>query len=593
MARKKAKKQSPANSEGTSPVSADDIPAPEAPASSDRTADTEQPPQADERETVNERQPDSSGAEDAPELPEDEEEAVPGSAQGTGEDGEKLPEYDFDREERSAKHKRIALITLSVILAAAVSAAILTAVVYNSAQDGRVIGNVYCSGINMGGKTSDEVKAALSSSLKLDSDTISISVPVGEAMTKKYLIRADEINMQGVVEQTAENVMNYARSGNIVNDALRRVSLLFRRHDVMCTVNYDKDKLALKLDEIGKDAFGQIIPHKIVVQADGNVALVAGANGFSENVEQALKDIDAALNSYKYRDIPVTMKPGKPEELKFENVDGAVYCDPVDAYYVKTDNTVSVVTDIPGRFLVREECEAPIAHFAETHEETVFPYHVSEAAVKGDDLQAKLFSDTIGSYSTSYGGGNRGANVAKAAQNMNGKVLLPGEVFSFNETVGPRTVAAGFKEAPEYVAGQSVMGIGGGTCQVSSTLYVAVLYAGLDIVSRTNHMMTVGYMPLGLDATVSYGGVDFKFRNSTNYPVKIVTSSSPGGGKITVSIVGTAYDPPITVKMTSDGPYYSNGKTSVRNYRNIYDADGNRIRQDNLGLSVYMPHSSE
>lgn len=97
---------------------------------------------------------------------------------------------------------------------------------------------------------------------------------------------------------------------------------------------------------------------------------------------------------------------------------------------------------------------------------------------------------------------------------------MPGETFSYNQVVGQRTKAAGFKEAPAYLNGKVVQEYGGGICQVSSTLYNAVLYANLEITERTNHGFKPSYVKPGLDATVSWGGPDFKFTNNRNYPIK-------------------------------------------------------------------------
>ena len=217
------------------------------------------------------------------------------------------------------------------------------------------------------------------------------------------------------------------------------------------------------------------------------------------------------------------------------------------------------------------------------------PFYSSEPAVKADDLSAKLFNATLGSYATSYGGSsaNRAANVANAAGKINDTVLAPGDVFSFNTTVGKRSTANGFYTAPEYANGQTVMGVGGGTCQVSTTLYNAVLYSDLSIVSRLNHMFAVGYAPLGQDATVTDSGIDFKFSNNTDYPIKIVATTS--GGRITVSILGTQRDVPHTVKIQNETSQ-SEGNRTVRSYRLVYDPQGNLIRKDDLGKSYYMAH---
>jgi len=130
---------------------------------------------------------------------------------------------------------------------------------------------------------------------------------------------------------------------------------------------------------------------------------------------------------------------------------------------------------------------------------------------------------------------------------LNGTVLAPGEVFSYNGTVGQRTTEKGYKAAGAYVGGKSVTEVGGGICQVSSTLYYSTLMANLEIVSRTCHMFTVSYMRLGMDATVSWPNPDFQFRNNTDYPIRI--EAKVEGGMCKISLIGTKTDN-IEVKMT-------------------------------------------
>ena len=123
---------------------------------------------------------------------------------------------------------------------------------------------------------------------------------------------------------------------------------------------------------------------------------------------------------------------------------------------------------------------------------------------------------------------------------MNGTILNPGEEFSYNGVVGQRTPERGFKAAGAYSNGQLIDEVGGGVCQPSSTLYMAVLRADLEVTERTNHSMTVSYTPLGEDATVSYGSLDFKFKNNTDYPIKLVTVRE--GSQMKVTIIGTKVD---------------------------------------------------
>ena len=143
---------------------------------------------------------------------------------------------------------------------------------------------------------------------------------------------------------------------------------------------------------------------------------------------------------------------------------------------------------------------------------------------------------------------------------------MPGEVFSYNQIVGERTIAAGYKEAGAYAGGKVVQDVGGGICQTSSTLYNAALLANLEIVERSNHQFLTSYVPAGRDATVSWGSIDFKFKNTMTYPIKIVASAK--NGVCTMSIYGikedTEYEVVIQPAVLSYIPYttkYENDDT--------------------------------
>ncbi|MBQ8300746.1 MAG: VanW family protein, partial [Clostridia bacterium] len=302
-------------------------------------------------------------------------------------------------------------------------------------------------------------------------------------------------------------------------------------------------------------------------------------------------EIMNALNREQLKGIHVSFASAPPDEMTLQSFDNLVYRDALDARYEINGNEVTILPGQPGRFINKEEAAPFMEKVYEGCEPVRVPYYTAPPANTEQQLKDKLFADTLASYSTSYGGStsNRCANVARAASLINGKVLAPGEVFSFNDTVGKRTTANGFYTAKEYINGKSVDGIGGGTCQVSSTLYSAVLYADMNIVERLNHMMSVGYIPLGQDATVSDSGVDFKFRNSSDYPVKI--SAYTNGSTITISIIGTQWDPARKVEL-SHSRSQSGNNTIVHSKRYVY-ANGELISTDSLNSSTYMPHETE
>ena len=156
-----------------------------------------------------------------------------------------------------------------------------------------------------------------------------------------------------------------------------------------------------------------------------------------------------------------------------------------------------------------------------------------------EDMGDVLFKDVLGTYTakSSSHPNTRDVNLALSCEKINGIVLNPGELFDYNATLGERTGEKGWKKADGYENGATVSVYGGGICQASSSLYYCALIADLEIVSRTNHSYVSSYMPLGMDATVSWGGPELRIRNNTQFPIRIDATAK--GGTVTVSIMGT------------------------------------------------------
>ena len=172
----------------------------------------------------------------------------------------------------------------------------------------------------------------------------------------------------------------------------------------------------------------------------------------------------------------------------------------------------------------------------EYKEEYEIPLKITAPNKKLSDLGEEAFPDQLATFSTIYDASatNRAYNVELATKKINGTVIMPGEIFSYNKTVGSRTIEAGWKEGTAYISGKVVPSVGGGVCQVSSTLYNTALLANLEITERTNHTFTVDYVSASRDATVYYGSLDFCFKNTRNYPIKIVASAQNGVCKISL-----------------------------------------------------------
>jgi len=187
----------------------------------------------------------------------------------------------------------------------------------------------------------------------------------------------------------------------------------------------------------------------------------------------------------------------------------------------------------------------------ENRETYIIPLKITEPQIGVEDLGDKLFKQNLSKYTTIYDAGvkNRAHNIALAAKTINGTIILPGETFSYNGILGNTNKEKGYKLGTAYVGGKVVESYGGGICQVSSTLYNSVLYANLEIVERYNHSYVVNYVPAGRDATVAYGGKDFKFKNTRNYPIKIVAKAN--NGVVSISIMGIKEETEYEVVLTS------------------------------------------
>lgn len=194
----------------------------------------------------------------------------------------------------------------------------------------------------------------------------------------------------------------------------------------------------------------------------------------------------------------------------------------------------------------------------------------------------KKVNHKISTYTTTYGSGNsRGSNVENAANKIDDLLLMPGDEFSYEKAVGPVIDSNGYKYAPVISNGKLVNGIGGGVCQVSSTLYNTQLKAGILPTERKNHSKPVSYVPRGLDATLASGIIDYKFKNPYDYPLVINTIAKNGNLTIEIwsnkdALKGIEYDP----------VSYTSGKVS-NTYLYGYDKEGNKVYEKHVDTSVY------
>lgn len=215
-----------------------------------------------------------------------------------------------------------------------------------------------------------------------------------------------------------------------------------------------------------------------------------------------------------------------------------------------------------------------------THIDMVY---TTKNTIKVTDQDIKPLTAVLASYTTNYDANNtsRTHNIQLASDKINGTLLKPGEVFSFNKIVGERTPEAGYDDAPVMINGKLVPGVGGGICQVSSTIFNTALLSGMTIVERTPHFEPVGYIPAGRDATVAWGYLDFQFKNPYQQSVYII--SVIGRGTLTIYIIGTPQDKPKDVSI-----YVGDRKEIPNKTINKVDPSikENQTQEGHVGLSM-------
>ena len=465
------------------------------------------------------------------------------------------------------------------------------------------------SGVNVGGLTVEQAGQVLAGALP--GRTLSVS-PVQTAETEGWIPEAGGASITlGELGYTAEQCPDIAQrhfdqqaATPFLSRGARVLSLLTDSEgDGLTPQDRDEDVFRQGVSRLAEDLALEPVNGSFEV-LDDEILLTKEANGRSVGEESlALAVENAAASGETEVQVDVTTRPAAP--LSIQAVHEAVSGEMENARYDHA--TGGILPEKRGASF--EAASAQRALTAAAPGETIsIPADIQEPEITAEDLKVVLFRDLLGECTTHVGGtAARVSNVKLASAAFDGTVMNSGDLFSYNETVGQRTEAKGYKAAPAYVQGETVDEIGGGVCQPSSTLYYACLLANMEITERYAHRYIPAYITRGMDATVSWGGPDYKFTNNTKYPIKIVTKYDKG--YLTVQLWGTKTDD-LTVKMTYEtlsttpfeeveqlDPSLAPGQRQVKvtpytgyrvkTYRNIFDGSGNLLSSDVEDVSDY------
>ena len=430
---------------------------------------------------------------------------------------------------------------IAVVIAAVLVAAYLALCAYAGSLD-TFYPNRHINGIDVGGLTVSEAQSALET--RLPAQTITL---VNEERQLQTTLTVAELGY------TAES---FAGDAQFWMDAERDTPFLRRGWAYLATLSGhwpggahwpDMDEAVLtktvaRLTEVLTEP-----PADTSGELDGQTLRITKAHdGYApESLRPLLSDI-ASYSQSGYT-IPVTLETLPAQDLTAQQLHDRLHGEMKNASYDAASGSI-----VPEQFGADfDVAAAQTALDGAAPGETVsVPAVIEEPEVTASDLKMLLFRDVLGEARTHVSGSaGRIGNVKLSAKLINGIVLNSGDTFSYNDSVGKRTEARGFKPAPAYVKGETVDEVGGGICQTSSTLYLACLLSNMEITERYAHRYVPAYIDWGMDATVSWGGPDYKFTNNTLYPVKIVTEYSKG--YLTIKLLGTNIDG-IRVKMTNE-----------------------------------------
>lgn len=342
------------------------------------------------------------------------------------------------------------------------------------------------------------------------------------------------LNIEYNIENSINKAYNIGRNGNIFKCNYDIVKTIVFKNNIDIDFSLDEKKLDSIISDISSNLPNKMIQSGYYIE-DKNLIITKGSSGFIVDKEAFTYEIYSYINNLndKNNSISIPVKFVEPDKINLEKIHSEVYKEAKDAYF--ENNPFKVYAEVRGVDFDLEKAK----NFIEknnTNIEFTIQLNYTEPKVKLKNLKIDVFPNLLSSFSTRFDENNkeRSNNLNIAASKIDGTILAPGEEFSYNKIVGERSIAAGYKEAKIYQGGKVIDGLGGGICQISSTLYNAVICANLDVTERYNHQFITSYVQPGRDATVAYGSKDFKFKNNRTYPIRIDVYITSGIAKVDI-----------------------------------------------------------
>ena len=455
------------------------------------------------------------------------------------------------KQKNISKKSVIPIVIITIIICLALFLSVIFALI--NINNDKILSGISIMNVDVSSLSKEEALGKLKEAVA-SKETVDITLKYEEYET---VINGKQFSVKFDIEKAVNQAYNVGKEGNIVVNNYNILLTQIFKKNIEIPVYYDEEALNKKVEDISSKLPGAVkqnsyyIEDEKLIIAKGSAGIKIKENEIKQLIIDQIKQIDIKNNI-----ITIPLEKVEPDEINLEKIRNEIYKEAQDAYVSKNPTKVHPHVNGVDFKISIEEAKKIIQ---EDKEEYTIPLKITVPKKTINDLGEEAFPDLIATYTTRYDASNynRSNNLSIAANKINGTIIMPGEIFSYNKVVGARTIEAGYKEAGAYSGGGVVQSVGGGICQISSTIYNTALLANLEIVDRSNHQFQTSYVAAGRDATVSWGYLDFKFKNTRTYPIKIVASAKNGVAK--VSFYGikeeTEYEVVIQSKIVSYIPY--------------------------------------
>ena len=459
---------------------------------------------------------------------------------------------------KKGENSKLVMLSIVVILLILTIAVLSTIFALINAGNNKILSGISIRNMLVEGMTEEEAVKFINEQVN-EEKTREITLKINGEI---FSITPEQIETEYLTQLAVEKAYNVGRFGNVFKNNFEIIQTMFDKTEIELTIKYNEELLEKVIGEIEAKLPNAMVDNTYFID-DDELVITRGTDGIIINLEDARNKIIDAIKNGRNEEIEIETEYAKCPNIDIQKIHDEVKSEPQNASYTKEPFQI-----IPHKVGIDFDVDKAKEVLQEEKDEYTIKLTIIEPEIHTNEIGEEAYPDLLSSFSTKYDNTNRprSKNLEIAMSKLNGVVVMPGEIFSYNKTLGKRTEEAGYQYANGFAGGKVVPMLAGGICQISSTLYDAALYANMNIVERYNHMFQATYVEPGKDATVVYGSLDFKFENTRKYPILIKTKC--GGGLAEIKIFGIKEEVEYEIEIVTEVLSYTPYKVQV-----VYDSN--------------------